>query len=170
MVCARGRMACSDDADLMGRKPTMWTPLLRSLKSAFAPARAGSAPAGATCRRLTLEHLEDRTTPSGVTAVATMGDSLTAPYPAAAPWGAAGDQSWAQQLAAQGNKHLAIDNVAVPGTTSSQLLTDGQVSTVAHLVATGAVHYATLIVGANDVVFDYLGTIIQGNPAPFVKA
>src|SRR5206468_1536135 len=87
-----------------------------------------------------------------------------------APWGAAGDRSWAQQLAAQGNRHLAIDNVAVPGTTSSQLLTDGQVSTVAHLVATGAVQYATLIVGANDAVFDYLPTIIQGNPAPFVQA
>jgi lysophospholipase L1-like esterase len=148
----------------------MWTPLLRSLQSAFARARAAYTPAASPGRRLALEYLEDRTVPSGVTTIATMGDSLTAPYPSWAPWGAAGDQSWAQQLAAQGNKHLAIDNVAVPGTTSSQLLTGGQVSTVAHLVSTGAVHYATLIVGANDVVFDYLQTIVQGNPAPFVQA
>jgi lysophospholipase L1-like esterase len=39
---------------------------------------------------------------------------------------------------------------------------------VAHLVSTGAVRYATLIVGANDAL-NYLPAIIQGTPAPFVS-
>jgi lysophospholipase L1-like esterase len=97
-----------------------------------------------------------------------MGDSLTAPYPAAAPWGAAGGQSWAQQLAARGGQHLAIDNVAVVGATSSDVLTGGQVAAVARLVVTGQVRYATLIVGANDAL-GFLPSILQGDPAPFVQ-
>jgi hypothetical protein len=96
-----------------------------------------------------------------------MGDSLTAPY-TGNPWGAAGDQSWAQQLAAQGYQLLRIDNVAVPGTTSATLLAQGQDTAVAALAAEGAVHYAVLIVGANDVEA-HLGDFLQGNPAPFVQ-
>jgi lysophospholipase L1-like esterase len=95
-----------------------------------------------------------------------MGDSLTAPY-TGQPWGAAGDQSWAQQLAARGYKRLTIDNVAVAGATSASLLAQGQDTAVAALAAEGAVHYAVLIVGAND-VSAHLGDFLQGNPAPFV--
>jgi hypothetical protein len=96
-----------------------------------------------------------------------MGDSLTAPY-TGNPWGAAGDQSWAQQLTAQGYKHLSIDNVAVAGTTSASLLAQGQDTAVAALAAEGAVHYAVLIVGGNDVEA-HLGDFLQGNPALFVQ-
>jgi lysophospholipase L1-like esterase len=96
-----------------------------------------------------------------------MGDSLTVPY-TGHPWGAAGDQSWAQQLAAQGYQHLQIDNVAVAGTTSASLLAQGQDTAVAALAAEGAVHYAVLIVGAND-VSDHLGDFLQGDPTPFVQ-
>jgi lysophospholipase L1-like esterase len=95
-----------------------------------------------------------------------MGDSLTAPY-TGHPWGAAGDQSWAQQLAGQGYKHLSIDNVAVAGTTSASLLAQGQDTAVATLAAEGAVHYAVLIVGGND-VSAHLGDFLQGDPTPFV--
>jgi lysophospholipase L1-like esterase len=84
------------------------------------------------------------------------------------PWGAAGDQSWAQQLAGQGYKHLTIDNLAVPGTTSASLLAQGQDTAVAALAAEGAVHYAVLIVGANDVEA-HLGDFLQGDPTPFVQ-
>jgi lysophospholipase L1-like esterase len=96
-----------------------------------------------------------------------MGDSLTAPY-TGHPWGAAGDQSWAQQLAARGYQHLSIDNVAVAGTTSASLLAQGQDTAVAALAAEGAAHYAVLIVGGND-VSDHLGDFLQGDPTPFVQ-
>jgi lysophospholipase L1-like esterase len=96
-----------------------------------------------------------------------MGDSLTAPY-TGQPWGAAGDQSWAQQLSAQGYKHLQIDNVAVAGATSASLLAQGQDTAAAALAAEGAAHYAVLIVGANDVEA-HLGDFLQGDPTPFVQ-
>jgi lysophospholipase L1-like esterase len=111
--------------------------------------------------------LEDRSLPSAAVSIASMGDSLTAPY-TGQPWGTAGDQSWAQQLAGQGYKHLQIDNVAVPGTTSASLLAQGQDTAVAALAAEGAVHYAVLLVGANDVEA-HLGDFLQGNPAAFVQ-
>jgi lysophospholipase L1-like esterase len=116
---------------------------------------------------LEVETLEDRSLPSAAISIAAMGDSLTAPY-TGQPWGAAGDQSWAQQLAAQGYKHLSIDNLAVAGTPSASLLAQGQDTAAAALVAEGAVHYAVLIVGANDVEA-HLGDFLQGNPAPFVQ-
>lgn len=135
-------------------------PWFRSLKPTRTPARAGRRP-------LEVEALEDRSLPSATITIAAMGDSLTASY-AGHPWGAAGDQSWAQQLAARGYKHLRIDNVAVAGTTSDSLLAQGQDTAVAALVAEGAVHDAVLIVGAND-VSEHLGDFLQGNPAPFVQ-
>ncbi len=79
-------------------------PLFRSLKSALMPVRAGrgrrALPRPRSGRaRLEVERLEDRSLPSATITLAAMGDSLTAPY-AGHPWGDAGDQSWAQQLAA----------------------------------------------------------------------
>jgi lysophospholipase L1-like esterase len=147
-------------------------PLLRSLKSALTPVRAGrgrlAPPRPRRGRpRLEVEALEDRSLPSATISIAALGDSLTAPY-AGHPWGAAGDQSWAKQLAARTYKHLSIDNVAVAGTTSASLLAQGQDTAVAALAAEGAVHYAVLIVGAND-VSAHLGDFLQGDPAPFVQ-
>jgi hypothetical protein len=84
------------------------------------------------------------------------------------PLGAAGDQSWAEQLTAQGYQQLRIDNVAVAGATRASLLAQGQDTAAAALAAEGAVHYAVLIVGANDVEA-HLGDFLQGNPAPFVQ-
>ena len=142
----------------------LWHTWFRSLKSALTPVRAGRGrPATPRPRRgrsgLEIEILEDRSLPSATIAIAAMGDSLTAPY-AGQPWGAAGDQSWAQQLAAQGYQLLRIDNVAVPGTTSATLLAQGQDTAVAALAAEGAVRYAVLIVGANDVEA-HLGDFLQ---------
>jgi len=150
----------------------LWRPLFRSLKSALTPVRAGrgrlAPPRPLRGRpRLEVEALEDRALLSATVTIAAMGDSLTAPY-AGHPWGAAGDQSWAQQLAAQGYEQLRIDNVAVAGATSATLLAQGQDTAVAALAAEGAVHYAVLIVGANDVEA-HLGDFLQGNPAPFVQ-
>jgi lysophospholipase L1-like esterase len=112
-----------------------------------------------------LEALEDRSLPSATITLAAMGDSLTASY-AGTPWGVFGDQSWTQQLAAHDARHLTIDNVAVPGATSSDVL--AQARTVAGLVAAGSVQYAVLIVGANDVE-KYLPAFEQGDPTPFIN-
>jgi lysophospholipase L1-like esterase len=111
-----------------------------------------------------LEQLDARTLPSATATIAAMGDSLTASYQGTAQ-GAAGDQNWVQQLQAEGDKHLAIDDVAVRGATSADL--GAQVAAVASLVQAGSIQYATLIVGANDVSAN-LRTIFAGNPAPFV--
>jgi lysophospholipase L1-like esterase len=94
-----------------------------------------------------------------------MGDSLSASYEGT-PQGAAGDRNWVQLLQAESDKHLAIDDVAVPGATSAAL--GPQVSAVVGLVQTGAAQYATLIVGGND-VSAYLPSIFAGNPTPFVS-
>src|SRR5262249_52136704 len=53
----------------------------------------------------------------------------------------------------------------VPGATSATL--GPQVATAAGLIQSGAVQYATLIVGGND-VFAYRSSIFAGNPTPFV--
>jgi lysophospholipase L1-like esterase len=148
----------------------LYRTLLRSLKSALTPVRAGRgrlAPPRRGRTQLEIELLEGRALPSATITIAAMGDSLTAPY-TGQPWGAAGDRSWAQQLSAQGYKHLQIDNVAVAAATSASLLAQGQDTAVAALAAEGAVHYAVLIVGANDVEA-HLGDFLQGNPAPFVQ-
>jgi lysophospholipase L1-like esterase len=114
--------------------------------------------------RPALEQLDERTLPSATVTIAALGDSLSASY-AGTPQGAAGDRNWVQQLQAEGNKHLAIDDVAVPGAGSADL--SGQVATVASLVQAGSVHYATLIVGSTDVSANLPG-ILAGNPTPFV--
>jgi lysophospholipase L1-like esterase len=114
--------------------------------------------------RLAVEHLDDRVLPSATATIAVMGDSLSASYQGT-PQGSAGDRNWVQLLQAEGDKHLAIDDVAVRGATSAAL--GPQVAAVAGLVHSGAVQYATLIVGGNDVAV-YLPSIFAGNPTPFV--
>jgi lysophospholipase L1-like esterase len=150
----------------------LYRPWLRLLKSALTPFRTERArlapPRPRRGRpRPEVEELEARSLPSATITIAAMGDSLTAPY-TGHPWGAAGDQSWAQQLAARGYKHLSIDNLAVAGTTSASLLAQGQDTAAAALAAEGAAHYAVLLVGANDVEA-HLGDFLQGDPAPFVQ-
>ena len=143
--------------------------LLRSLCSALTRflSRKGFAGSGRPpCAvGLSLELLEDRSLPSATVTLAALGDSLTASY-AGTPWGSQGDQSWTQQLAAHDSRHLNIDNVAVPGATSSDVLTQAQ--TVAGQVAAGNVQYAVVIVGAND-VSQYLPQFEQGDPTSFIN-
>jgi lysophospholipase L1-like esterase len=118
--------------------------------------------------RPAVEALEAREvlSPASATAsIAVMGDSLSASYQGT-PQGSAGDRNWVQLLQAEGDKHLALDDVAVPGATSATL--GPQVATVVGLVHSGAVQYATLIVGGNDLTA-YLPSIFAGNPAPFVS-
>jgi hypothetical protein len=81
----------------------LYRTLLRSLTSALTPVRPGRnrlAPPRPRRGPLEVETLEDRSLPSTTVSIAAMGDSLTAPY-TGQPWGAAGDQSWTQQLAAR---------------------------------------------------------------------
>ncbi len=148
----------------------MWPAFLSSLRGSLASAwsrrnrRAGPDPHRA---RLTVESLEDRSLPAAMLTIAALGDSLTAPY-ASQPYGAAGDQNWVEQLRTHDSKHLAINDVAVPGATSADLLAPGgQVDTVAALIQNGSVQYASLIVGAND-VFAHFSEFAVGDPVPFV--
>jgi lysophospholipase L1-like esterase len=141
----------------------MLTFLLRFLPSGRRRGRAGTRRPRPPFRPA-LEQLGERTLLSATATIAAMGDSLTASYQGT-PQGAAGDRNWVQQLQAEGSKHLAIDDVAVPGAASGDL--GGQAATVANLVRAGSVQYATLIVGGNDVTAN-LRTILAGNPTPFV--
>jgi lysophospholipase L1-like esterase len=142
----------------------MLTCLRRLLRSALGldrvEARRPQSPV-----RLSVEHLDERTLPSATATIAVLGDSLSASYQGT-PQGAAGDRNWVQLLQAEGDKHLAIDDVAVPGATSAAL--GPQVATVAGLVQSGAVQYATLIIGGADVAAS-LPSIFAGNPTPFVS-
>src|SRR5947209_4644450 len=96
---------------------TMWIFIKRLLASA-----ANARPTVRPC--LAVERLEDRTVPSTVT-IAAMGDSITATY-TGQPWGAAGDHNWVEQLRSHEGRRLAIDDVAVAGATSADLLAQGQ--------------------------------------------
>jgi hypothetical protein len=58
----------------------LYRPLLRSLKSALAPVRAGRGRLTPPRPRLEVEALEGRSLPSATITLAAMGDSLTAPY------------------------------------------------------------------------------------------
>jgi lysophospholipase L1-like esterase len=142
--------------------------------------------------RPALEPLDERTLPSATATIAVLGDSLSASYQGT-PQGAAGDRNWVQQLQAEGvvvqygdimpaiagspgpnctttaeiSKHVAIDDVAVPGASSADL--GDQLAKVVPLVQAGSVHYATLIVGSADVLAKAnLPSILAGNPWPFV--
>jgi lysophospholipase L1-like esterase len=100
--------------------------------------------------------------PSAVT-IAAMGDSLTAPY-AGAPYGAAGDRNWVEQLRAN-DARLVVDDFAVSSATSADLLAQAQDAAAA---ADKAARYAVLIIGAND-VSAHLSDFVAGDPAPFVS-
>src|SRR6516164_2005320 len=83
--------------------------------------------------RPALETLEARDVPAlppATATIAVMGDSLSASYQGT-PQGSAGDRNWVQLLQAESDKHLALDDVAVPGATSASL--GPQVATVVGL-------------------------------------
>src|SRR6266446_4112709 len=82
--------------------------------------------------------------------------------------GSAGDRSWAQQLQALRPGEITLTNEAVPGATSASLLSGGQAAALAQLAHKGAIDYAVLMVGANDITAN-LPTILAGNPQPFVS-
>src|SRR5262249_21200506 len=115
-----------------------------------------------------LEPLEDRAVPAGLLRLAALGDSLTAPYPADAPWGADGDRSWAQQLQLLRPDRVDLVNLAAPGATSADGLAT-QAPVAADLVARGRVAYASILVDANDVV-SHLPTLVVAGPQAFIQA
>jgi lysophospholipase L1-like esterase len=115
-----------------------------------------------------LELLEDRAVPASLLRLATLGDSLTAPYPATAPWGANGDRSWAQQLQLLRSDKVDIVNVAVPGATSADVLVS-QAQVVAGLVAQRRVDYASVVVGFND-LYTHLPTLVVSGPQAFIQS
>jgi lysophospholipase L1-like esterase len=97
-----------------------------------------------------------------------MGDSITAPYIGTAK-GSAGDRNWVELLQMlRSPDDVTIYNVARDGATSASLLSGGQHTRVANLVAAGVVDSALLMIGANDVT-QYLGGILAGNPDQFVN-
>jgi lysophospholipase L1-like esterase len=150
---------------ILTKETSMW---FRSLSSSICRStwgRDAGTPFVRRSYRPALEQLDERVLLSATATIAAMGDSLSASYQGT-PQGAAGDRNWVQLLQAEGDKHLAIDDVAVPGATSAAL--GPQVATVVGLVQSGAVQYATLIVGGND-VSAYLPSIFAGNPTPFVS-
>jgi lysophospholipase L1-like esterase len=114
--------------------------------------------------RLVLEQLDERTLPSTTATIAVLGDSLSASY-RGTPQGAAGDRNWVDQLLAEHGKPRTIVDVAKGGASSADL--GDQVAQVLPLVQAGSVHYATLIVGSNDVSAN-LQSILAGKPTPFV--
>jgi lysophospholipase L1-like esterase len=114
--------------------------------------------------RLVLEQLDERTLPSASATIAVLGDSLSASYAGTAQ-GADGDRSWVQQLQAEHGEPRVITDVAKGGISSAEL--GDQLAQVVPLVQAGSVHYATLIVGSNDVRAN-LRSILAGNPTPFV--
>jgi lysophospholipase L1-like esterase len=104
--------------------------------------------------------------------IAAMGDSLTDTYAGHPQLG--GNRSWTDQFKALRAGRVHIINVAAYGSTSADLLAQGQHTRVADLVRGGNVHYATLMIGANDMLA-YLSQIDPKNPAtfnssPFVNA
>jgi lysophospholipase L1-like esterase len=113
--------------------------------------------------------------------VAALGDNITdayAKYQGTNPqtglpyWGSNGDRNWVEQLGLLRDANLTITDTAVAGATSSDLLAQGQPTTVASLIHTGVVNYAVVIVGAND-IGNYLATVAGGgavDPTTFVGA
>jgi lysophospholipase L1-like esterase len=97
-----------------------------------------------------------------------MGDSITAPY-IGTPKGSAGDLNWVEQFQMlRSPDDVTIDNVARDGATSTSLLTTGQHTRVANLVANGEVDSAFLMIGANDVTAN-ITSILAGHPDQFVN-
>jgi lysophospholipase L1-like esterase len=129
--------------------------------------RTSSSTARGLRSRPRVEQLEIREVPA-VLNLATLGDSLTAAYPTSAPYGANGDHSWTQQLQDLRYGKMHVENLAVPGATSDDVLAQ-QARPAATLVAEGKVDYVSLIVGAND-VFTHLPTIFVSGPGAFIQS
>src|SRR5262249_43634111 len=94
-----------------------------------------------------------------------LGDSLTAPY-TGTTYGA-GNLNWVEQLRANDGLRVDIRDLAVPGATSGDIHTDGQLTAAVDLIRQHQVGYAVLIVGANDVAA-HLGDFLASNPGAFV--
>lgn len=91
--------------------------------------------------------------------LATLGDSLTDTY-VGRPY--AGDNlGWTDLLSAHRSDRVSVFNVAAAGSTSSDLIANGQHKALGSLGRPGVIPYATLTVGANDI----LGFVYQINPA-----
>src|SRR5439155_1229598 len=118
--------------------------------------RRGSASGRApySSPRLSLEALEGRALPSATVSIGVMGDSLSARY---AP-GTGPDIPgllWVEQIETLRSKKITIENRAVAGATSSDLLAQGQHTALAGLVASGTINYAVLEIGTVDAVFQF---------------
>lgn len=109
--------------------------------------------------------------------VAAVGDSLAEPYAGHKGkmnpltgypyWGEAGDKSWPEQFQAVRPAQLAVINQARAGTTSAELIAQGQHTAVADLVRAGKVGHAVMTVGTNDVLLA-LGS--DAAPKAFIPA
>jgi lysophospholipase L1-like esterase len=108
--------------------------------------------------RCNFDQLEERTVLSTLM-IATMGDSMTAPY--SGYRASAGDRSWIQLLQMQDGSQIQIFNAAGPGATSIGVM-NGQAARVAGWVQSQGVGYVMLEIGGNDVVHD-LPQILLGD-------
>jgi lysophospholipase L1-like esterase len=116
--------------------------------------------------RPSLEVLEDRTVPSATLRLGVIGDSAS--Y-SGTPAGAAGDREWTEVLQTLRPGRVQITNLANQNATSASMIADGQLSSMAALVAAHAVDDVVIVAGSNDVL-TYLPTILAGNPAPFAHS
>jgi lysophospholipase L1-like esterase len=87
--------------------------------------------------------------------VAALGDSLTDTY-IGKPYSGT-NRNWVDQLQASRSGGITISNLALAGSTSSDLLSQGQDTRAANLAGQGRAQYATVMIGAND-----LGAFLQG--------
>lgn len=94
-----------------------------------------------------------------------VGDSLAEPYAGHKGklnpvtgfpyWGEAGDKSWSEQFQAVRPAQLAVINQARAGSTSAELISQGQHTAVADMVRAGKVSHAVMTVGTSDVMLAY---------------
>jgi lysophospholipase L1-like esterase len=108
---------------------------------------------------------------AGPVAVATLGDSITDTY-AGKPY-AGGNLSWTDQLRALRGASLTVHELALAGSTSTDLLNQGQPTSAVNLARHGKARYATLIIGANDIGAFILNINPKGpatlNATPYVQ-
>jgi hypothetical protein len=80
--------------------------------------------------------------------IVALGDSLTDSYKGKPYSGT--NLAWTDQLTALRSAQVTVFNEARAGSTSADLLSQGQLSTAAGLIHTGQVRFATVFIGAND--------------------
>lgn len=100
-----------------------------------------------------------------VLSIVTLGDSITDTY-IGKPY-AVGNLSWTDQLKFFRNGSINITNLALAGTTSTTLLSQGQDTLAATLIHNGTTPLATLIIGAND-IGNFLAGVGPQNPSTVV--